>query len=160
MTTLRDAFQHDHRRLDALFEELLNRVHIDDAAAARQAWTAFEHGLMTHIEAEERHMIPIFERRDPDEAAALLVEHAKIRSLLAELGVMLDLHALREEKVEELVGFLRAHAAREEAALYRWADSDLPEVPKTSILERLHDAQRTAPTRVKKLAGDLGGRLV
>ena len=160
MTTIRDAFHQDHQRLDGLFEDLLNRVHAGDAAAIREAWTAFEHGLLTHMEAEERDMIPIFRRHDPVEAAAIVEDHAKIRSLLAELGVKLEIHTLREEKVEGLVAFLRAHAAREDAALYLWVDSELPEAPKASIVERLHDAQRTASARVRKLAGDIGGALL
>jgi len=137
MNTIRDAFQEDHRRLDRLFEALLNRVHVDDAAAVRETWALLEQGLMTHMEAEERDMIPLCARHDPVEAATTLAEHAKVRSLLAELGVMLDLHALREEKVKELIGFLRAHASREDAALYRWADRELPAVPRVSVLERL-----------------------
>ncbi|APR86870.1 hypothetical protein A7982_12219 [Minicystis rosea] len=137
MLSLREALANDHRRLDQLFEELLNRVHVGDTALADATWTAFEQGLTRHMDAEEKDMISIFERMAPHEAGLLLAEHAKVRSLLAELGVMLEIHALREAKVEELVSFLRAHAAREDAALYQWADRELPEPPKQSVLERL-----------------------
>lgn len=160
MTSIRNAFHHDHRRLDTLFDELLNRMHVDDTAGAREAWTAFDDGLMAHLEAEEKFMIPIFEHRDPVEAQALLADHATIRALLAELGVMLEIHALRETKVEEFVGFLRAHAAREEAALYQWVDSDLPEAPKASILERLREARPTPRPRGRKLVTALGAARV
>jgi hemerythrin len=160
MTTIRTAFQQDHLRLDGLFEDLLNRMHVNDVAAAREVWTAFDAGLAGHLEAEESFMIPIFQRHDPVEAAAILAEHAKIRSLVAELGMMLDIHALREDTVAELVRFLRAHAAREEAALYRWADTELPEAPKISLVERLDEARRAAIARVKKLAGELGSTVL
>jgi hypothetical protein len=160
MTTIRSAFQLDHRRLDALFEDLLNRMHVNDVAAAREAWTAFDAGLTGHLEAEERFMIPIFQRHDPVEAAAILAEHAKIRSLVAELGMMLDIHALREDTVAELVSFLRAHAAREEAALYRWADTDLPHAPKVSLVERLDEARRSALARAKDLVGKVGSTVL
>ena len=145
MTTIREVFRQDHVRLDALFEELLNRVHVDDRNAIRETWTAFEEGLLAHMRAEERDMIPIFQRHDPAEAAEIVAEHAKVRSLLAELGVMLDIHALREERVEVLIALLRAHAAREDASLYKWADSELPYAPKASIVERLRHAAGGAP---------------
>ena len=160
MITIRSAFQQDHRRLDALFEDLLNCMHVNDVAAARESWTAFDAGLAGHLEAEESFMIPVFQRHDPVEAAAILAEHAKIRSLLAQLGMMLDIHALREDTVTELVNFLRAHAAREEAALYRWADTDLPEAPKISLVERLDEARRSALARAKKLVGELNSSVL
>jgi hypothetical protein len=145
MTNVREAFQQDHVRLDALFEELLNRVHVDERSATREVWAAFEEGLLAHMLAEERDMIPIFQRHDPAEAAEIVAEHGRVRSLLAELGVMLDIHALREETVEALITLLRAHAARENAALYKWADRELPEAPKASILERLRRAASGVP---------------
>lgn len=160
MTTIRTTFQQDHQRLDALFEDLLNRMHVNDAAAAGEAWTAFDAGLAGHLEAEESFMIPIFQRGDPAEAAAILAEHAKIRSLVAQLGMMLDIHALREDTVKELVDFLRAHAAREEAALYRWADTELPEAPKISLVKRLDETRRAALARAKELVGQLGSTVL
>jgi hemerythrin superfamily protein len=160
MTSIRDAFHQDHQRLDAVFDELSNRMRANDVPAAREAWTVFEAGLLAHFEAEEKHMIPTFAKRDPVEAASLLADHAKLRSLLADLGVMLDLHALRDEKVTELVAFLRAHAAREEAALYRWSDGDLDEAPKASLVERLHEAGQHASARARKLADEIGSSLL
>jgi len=132
----------DHQRLDGVFEALLNRVHVNDTQAAQATWTEFDRGLTAHIEAEEASLLPLFEQCDPGEAAVIRGEHAKIKSLLAELGVLLDLHALREDKVAEFVSFLRAHAAREERVLYQWAERELPEAPRTSLLQRLHIAER------------------
>lgn len=47
-------------------------------------------------------------------------EHAQIRSALSEMGVAIELHALREEAVTALLGLLRAHGRREDETLYRW----------------------------------------
>ncbi len=128
----------DHRRLDALYEAWLDGVHVGDAEA-EAAWTELDRGLAAHLEAEETYLLPLFDGFDPEEAAAIRANHAKIRALAAELGVLLDLHAVREAKAAELVAFLRAHAAREEAKLYPWATRALPEAPRRSLLERLRD---------------------
>jgi hemerythrin-like domain-containing protein len=134
---VQDALRDDHHRLDALFDQLLNAVHVNDAALADAAWTDFENGILTHLEVEEQHMLPLLRREAPEEADGILDEHEKLRSLLAEIGVALEIHLVRETTVEELVGSLRAHAAREEALLYRWAETALADERKVHILERL-----------------------
>lgn len=134
---VQDALRGDHHRLDALFEQLLNAVHVNDSALADAAWTEFENGILTHLDVEEEHMLPLLVREAPDEAEGILAEHRKLRSLLAEIGVALEIHLVREATVEELVGSLRAHAAREEALLYRWAETALADERKAHILERL-----------------------
>jgi hypothetical protein len=139
---LYETLRADHRRFDTLFEALLDSVHRNDAEAAQAAWTQLDHGLASHLEAEEAYMLPLFDRFDPAEAAAIRGEHGKIREQMAALGVLLDLHALREEKVTELVGFLQAHAAREEVKLYPWATRELPEAPRQFLFQRLRDRHR------------------
>ncbi len=127
----------EHGRLEALYEALLNCVHVNDSDAAQVAWTELDHALTAHFEAEETVMLPLLDRFDPAEAAAIRREHGTMRELLAAIGVLLDIHALREDKVTQLIRFLRAHAAREEAKLYPWAVRELPEAPQQSLLERL-----------------------
>jgi hemerythrin-like domain-containing protein len=137
MTGLYDAMREDHRRLDGVFDKLLNRVHVGDVEASREAWTEFEQGLEAHLSAEEVSLLPAFDRSCPDEAAAIRAEHSRIRGLLADMGVSLDLHALREERVAELVETLREHASREEAGLYPWADRELPGSAAAQVRGRL-----------------------
>jgi len=134
------ALHQDHERLDALFEELLNRVHVDDREGAQACWSRFERALLGHLEAEEQSMLPVFDREDKREADAIREEHEKIRALVAELGAGLEIHVVREETVERFVRFLREHAAREEKRLYRWADQGLAEASRASLLERLRQA--------------------
>jgi hemerythrin superfamily protein len=139
-STLYDALHRDHQRLDALFEELLNHVHVNDAQLIDATWTRFERGLLAHLEAEEQHMLPALEREDPAVAARVREEHAQIRAALAELGVGVEIHIVREEMVERFVQLLRAHGKREEETVYRWADRALDNTPKQSILDRLRSA--------------------
>ena len=88
-------------------------------------WTQFDHELLSHMEAEERFVLPTFARVDAEEALSLLREHGVIRAQLLELGVAVDLHLARYTRALELVELLRAHAGREDNLLYRWADQNL-----------------------------------
>ncbi len=148
MTALYEALHEHHQRLQGLFDTLENRMHAGDFQAADEAWTELDKGLLTHLEAEEETMLPVFDRVDPAEAAAIRAEHAKMRALFAELGVGMELHILREDQLRETLGFIRDHAVREEALLYRWADRELPETSATTVIERL----RAMGSAVKKAA--------
>lgn len=117
----------DHERLGGIFDRLLNCVHVNDQPAIDAAWTEFESALLAHLEAEEVHLLPIFAQVDREEVTAIRQDHAKIRYLLAEMGVRLELHCVKERTVERLIQSLRAHAAREERLLYEWADREVPD---------------------------------
>lgn len=136
-----------HRTLEERLGRLIARAQGGEVPELRAAWTAFERELLRHFELEEAEILPAFARDDPGEARALLDEHEAIRSAMFEMGLTLDLHCLRTEGVEDFVGRLKAHAAREDAALYRWAQR--------------HVARDTWHTikRGLKQAGKVGARL-
>ncbi len=115
---------HSHEYLEGLYARLLEAMAIN-APDLRELWTELDHGVLAHMEAEERFVLPAFARFDRDEAVGLLRDHGKIREQLLELGIAVDLHAIRYESSRELVELLRAHARREESLLYRWADQRL-----------------------------------
>lgn len=110
-----------HLSLDARLEQLVARAQGGDPTDLRAEWTAFERELLSHFELEEAEILPDFAACDPGEAHALLDEHAAFRSALLDIGLTLDLHCLRAEVVEDFARRLKAHAAREDAALYAWA---------------------------------------
>jgi len=116
----------NHARLEKQFERLLDAM-AANAPDVRELWTEVDHGLLAHMEAEERYVIPAFATVDRAAAREILDEHAQIRAQLLELGVALDLHHLRFETSQEFVRILRAHAAREDNLLYVWADTRLDE---------------------------------
>jgi hemerythrin superfamily protein len=126
----------DHRALDKLFDALLNDIHGGDSGVCQARWGRFEQALLNHIDAEEVFLLPSFERVDSAETAGIRQEHATLRHLLADMGVRLELHAVKEENVKRLVVALRTHAAREEALLYKWADQLGPELA-GSLLQKL-----------------------
>lgn len=116
----------NHTRLEKQYERLLDAM-AANAPDARELWNELDHGLLAHMEAEERYVIPAFAAVDRAAARELLDDHAQIRAQLLELGVALDLHHLRFETSQEFVRILRTHAEREDNLLYRWADTRLDE---------------------------------
>jgi Hemerythrin HHE cation binding domain len=122
---LRILLVRDHERLERLFVKLLDEFREGDPDDLRATWTHFETGLFAHLAAEERYLMPLFARVEPDEAAALLAEHGSFRKMLNDLGVGVDLHAVRLDVAEEFVESLRSHAHREDQLLYRWAEREL-----------------------------------
>jgi len=113
-----------HQHLDDLYGRLLAAMEAN-ASDVCAVWTEFEHELRTHMEAEERFVLPSFATVDASEARALVREHGVIREQLLEIGVAIDLHQARYARALDLVERLRAHAGREDHLLYRWADKHL-----------------------------------
>lgn len=120
------AFMHrSHLALEHVFERLIAAVTLDDRDEIHVMWTQLESQLLSHLEAEERFVLPAFARIDQAEATALVREHGKIRELLLELGVAIDLHYARLTPFQSFIVMLRDHAHREESLLYRWAAQKL-----------------------------------
>jgi hypothetical protein len=115
-----------HRRIEAMFEEVRQKVRCDDLAELRACWDRVERELDEHMCAEEEYLLAAFAEVDPVEARAIREEHDEIRRSVGELGVTLDLHAMRADEADRLIERLRAHAAREDRALYVWAAAHLP----------------------------------
>jgi len=115
------AMQGSHRFLEALFEDLVRAADGGDQANLHAVWVQLEHRLLAHFEAEERYILPAFGRTDTEEAVALIREHGKLREQILAIGIAVELHYARLTRLEEFIATLRAHAAREEKLLYRWA---------------------------------------
>lgn len=127
----------DHLRLEALLEQLLEAFRSDAREDTQQLWRQLEDGLATHLTTEERWLLPGFRAVNPAEVALLQAEHVLLRRRLAELGAGVDLKAVRLPEAQAFVDALRAHARREDALLYRWADADAPGPARAHVLEVL-----------------------
>jgi hypothetical protein len=134
---LRSLLNQDHRRLDCLFERLNAAFAADVHADLSALWTAFEGGLTTHIELEERFVLPKFAEIAPGEAARLAREHAEIRVQLLQLGVALDLGLARAHIVHEFLSVLELHATREDALMHRWAETHVVGPTRDTLLTAL-----------------------
>jgi len=125
LSSLESMLAADHDRLDRAFQTILTRAHDGDFQELAAEWLAFQAALLRHLDAEEKHLIPALAQDRPGEARLLLEDHRQIRDRLLELGVDLDLHCLRAERVEAFVSALRGHAQREETIFYPWVDRQL-----------------------------------
>jgi hemerythrin superfamily protein len=125
LSSLESMLAGDHHRLDRAFQAIVTRAQGGDFQQLEAEWLAFQSALLQHLEAEEKNLIPALAQDRPGEAQTLLDEHANIRARLLQLGIDLDLHCLRAERVEAFVEVLRAHAHREENIFYPWVDRQM-----------------------------------
>lgn len=124
----------DHRRLEALFTKVMDAFNANAREDTQQLWHELENGLERHLLAEECFLFPRFATVDLTELRALQDDHAMIRARMAELGVGVDLKLVRAEVAQGFLDALRAHAAREDAFLYRWARETLAAKPAIDLL--------------------------
>lgn len=133
----RDLLTRDHARLDAMLASVMDLARVNVQPSLDQQWAAYEESLLAHMDAEELFLLPGLAAHEPRIAARIREEHAKFRSLLADVGVGLELHIASEDQMLELARRLRAHAQMEEQSLYAWADAELPKAHFSSVLHRL-----------------------
>lgn len=113
----------DHDELERLATRVVREISEGDRDDVTAAITEMQSRVLAHLEDEERDLLPTYAEREPEDAALLREEHAAIRKALAEFDLETDLHLVRAEAVAAFLATLKAHAARENAGLYRWAAS-------------------------------------
>lgn len=140
--TIRTRLFSDHDELQGLLGQLRNAAETANEPTLVRVWGELESKLLTHLDAEEAYLLPPFEEAHPEEAQKIRDEHARIRKLVADLGVRAELHTLRLHTVEELVGELRQHANEEDRWFYQWADESTDEPTRDRLFEYLaHEAE-------------------
>lgn len=127
----------DHLELETLFERLKDAFSANAREDTQALWTELERRLEAHLAAEEELLFPRFREVDAAEVEALEAEHQRIRQNLEELGVGVDLKLVRASVARAFIEALEAHAAREDALLYRWADEAADEATRRALAERL-----------------------
>lgn len=127
----------DHLELETLFERLKDAFAANAREDTQALWTELERRLEAHLAAEEELLFPRFREVDAAEVEALEAEHQRIRQNLEELGVGVDLKLVRASVARAFIEALEAHAAREDALLYRWADEAADEATRRALAERL-----------------------
>jgi hypothetical protein len=143
--TLRRALFAEHEYLDGLFNRLLQCAHRNDTESLGPLWTVFERVLLDHLAWEEEHLLPDYKLEHLEDSVAIEKDHARFRSIVAEIGVAVDLHLVREEIVREMIDLLRSHAQREEEQFHLWAEENVKGPVAESLIEkvlaRLHAAK-------------------
>jgi hypothetical protein len=118
MTQLQTRLAKDHAEIHALLECLAQDVDAPPCGALAATWAELEARLLRHMDTEELYLLPLLEASHPAEVEHTRADHARIRELVAELGVAIELHTVRKPAVMQLVELLQRHAAHEDAALY------------------------------------------
>ena len=134
----------DHRELAALLECLSQAAEASDRQALNATWAELEPRLIRHMEAEERYLLPLVQADHPAETKRTLLEHAQIRDRIAELGVAVELHAVRSSDIQALIELLRAHSKREDEELYVLAGNKASVAVEHRILATLKTVVRSA----------------
>ena len=140
MTTPRSmmSMMDRHTHLDALFLEHQTAVLDRDLTSARGALEAYALALDAHISEEEKHILPLYRARVPEQPGGqtqmFLDEHARIRLLLGELVKRVDALAaaadrpdaktvlLLLEQETQFRNYMDHHDRRERAFLYPGLD--------------------------------------
>jgi DNA polymerase III delta prime subunit len=126
------SFRADHEILSTLASEILDAIIEGDPKRMPEAISVLQAAVAAHLDDEERELVPRYASFAPLDAARILEEHAEIRKVLAELDLESDLHLVRADAMAAFLAALEAHAARENAGMYRWASESaaaLPESP-------------------------------
>jgi hemerythrin superfamily protein len=119
---VRESLGSDHEAIDHRLSDLVNAVEGADFPTILHVFREVDRGLRAHIDGEERYLFARFEERHPGEIRELRQDHESFRRALDELSIETELHTLRKERIDDLVARLRAHASKEDATLYQWAD--------------------------------------
>ena len=116
-----------HREIEEACLTLLSAGFADEPRDLARCWGEIEHQLYDHMMAEEHFLFPAYQHAEPENAQDLRDQHARLREQALEIGVAIQLHAVRMEQIEAFVAELRAHARNEEVGLYRWAERHVSE---------------------------------
>jgi hemerythrin-like domain-containing protein len=110
----------EHAELDGRCQDLCNRARAGDWADLDDVWDAFAHDLEAHFAYEEHEVFPDLARDKRGEGlvARLKAQHAMIRRRLAELGLEIQLHAVRADAIDAFVDAVRRHTELEHAEVY------------------------------------------
>jgi hemerythrin superfamily protein len=114
-----------HLEIEEACLALLDACCTGDPRKIARSWREFEFQLYDHMMAEEHFLFPVYQQDEPENTQELRDQHARLRELVVELGVALQLRTIHLAQIEAFVAALRDHEEREDASLYRWADRHL-----------------------------------
>jgi uncharacterized protein (TIGR02284 family) len=135
----------DHQDLASSASRLLHFVKANDVSLLREQWDELEARTLRHLDAEEMVLLPAFEREHADDGAKIRDAHARIRAMLGEGGIALDLHILKPELVVALRDALAAHATHEAATLYTWTRANADHARALGVERGLSRGEHAAP---------------
>ncbi|HEX3854115.1 MAG TPA: hemerythrin domain-containing protein [Polyangiaceae bacterium] len=146
MLQLKQGLLDDHSKLEAELRALADSVAANDSCSDLSCvWASFESHLL-EPGREERNLFPLVAHEHRAEIEALRGEHRRIRQVVTDLGVCVELHTLRKSAIDELIEFLEGHADREAHSLYEWSESESKNLSLSGVFAML--ARHAPPERV------------
>lgn len=118
----------DHEGFEERLETLSRTAHEGDWEDVDEIWGPFEKDFRAHMEFEERELFAGFAATGPDPAdvvKTLREQHDDMREQLSQLGIEIQLHAIRAETIDAFVKAIRLHSTVESAHFYPWVDGQL-----------------------------------
>ena len=118
----------DHDAFEKRFDELCQTAREGDWEDVDAVWGPFEKDFREHMDFEERELFARFAVTGKDPAGVvktLKEQHAEIREQLAQIGVEIQLHAIRADTIDAFVKSIRMHNTVESAHFYPWVDEQL-----------------------------------
>jgi hemerythrin-like domain-containing protein len=141
-TTLRDVLLADHRRMDGVLTRIVVALEAVDPDRVATEWAEFHRALTRHLDAEDRYLIPALFVSRPRDAQSLLQEHRHVRGRVVDLDNHIGKGTLNADTLRGFVDELSAHARRETAVLYEWADDGLDESDRDAVLRAVTPTAR------------------
>jgi iron-sulfur cluster repair protein YtfE (RIC family) len=131
----------DHRRLDALIDDLSAMVEDGELERAESCVGDLDAGLRRHIRLEEEIVFPIFEAavRIVGPTIVMRAEHRDIEARLEELKAALAMPSRPRAStaLAELLLVLESHNRKEERVIYPRVESSLSPAERRELVARL-----------------------
>jgi len=144
---LNAALIDDHAALESALRRFRAALSSDDEGAAETLWESITSELGAHLRAEEKLILPTFERAYPHHGAMILRHHDELRKALESMSVELSRGRLEVHAVDTLLEVLQRHARHEEVVFYYWARLHLDDKSAKRVVEQL---RATSPRRARE----------
>ncbi len=141
MSSIGEAFEHDHRRLEQLLEASMAHASAGRWEEAADTFAAFRRGIQRHMEVEEQVLFPAVEGGAETPLTAILRKgHRDLRAFFDEIDDALQARDLEECQriATTMQALLARHDETEEAELYPAAQERLG-AEASAVAARLED---------------------
>lgn len=129
------AMRFDHERLTISTRHFLECVLFGRSDIVEQAFRRVCNDILLHIEAEQKFILPAFEKEYPEAAQAIHDDHALIRALLVTIYDQISRRAIAPDVVRKLIEAVRQNGDRECQELYPWAETGVSPIDSKAAIE-------------------------
>jgi iron-sulfur cluster repair protein YtfE (RIC family) len=141
--TIREVFEEDHDRLDALFKTFQD-CRRSNCSRALESFKEFKFGLQRHIVWEEDLLFPLWEEKtgmsEGGPTYVMRAEHRRIGEYLEAIHRKVQEHNPESDREEQaLLDLLGSHNMKEERILYPSIDQVTGDEERASIYKKMNE---------------------